>query len=132
MFDKLTAVEAQYDALMQRLGSPEVQGDSSEYRKQAKALAEIEPLVERFREYKTIVRDIAQTEELAAASDADMRELAQEELKSLVVRRDALVTELKALLVPKDPNDRKNVVLEIRAGTGGDEAALFASELFRM
>jgi len=132
MLDKLTAVESQYEALMQRLGSPEIQGDSTEYRKQAKALAEIEPLVERFREYKTIARDIAQTEELAAAADADMRELAQEELKSLVVRRDALIAELKTLLVPKDPNDQKNVVLEIRAGTGGDEAALFASELFRM
>ena len=132
MFDKLTAVEAQYDALMQRLGSPEVQGDSSEYRKQAKALAEIEPLVERIREYRTTARDIAQTEELASASDADIRELAQEELKGLLARRDALVTELKTLLVPKDPNDRKNVVLEIRAGTGGDEAALFAAELFRM
>ena len=132
MLDKLTAVESQYDMLMQRLGSPEVQGDSTEYRKQAKALAEIEPLVERFRDYKTTVRDVAQTEELAAASDADMRELAQEELKSLVARRDALVAELKALLIPKDPNDQKNVVLEIRAGTGGDEAALFAAELFRM
>src|SRR6185503_19421372 len=122
MLDKLTAVESQYEALMQRLGSPEIQGDSTEYRKQAKALSEIEPLVERFREYKTIVRDISQTEELAAAADADMRELAQEELKSLVVRRDALIAELKTLLVPKDPNDQKNVVLEIRAGTGGDEA----------
>jgi peptide chain release factor 1 len=95
-------------------------------------LAEIEPLVERFREYKTITRDIAQTEELAAAGDADMRELAQQELKSLVARRETLVGELKALLVPRDPNDEKNVVLEIRAGTGGDEAALFAGQLFRM
>ena len=117
---------------MQLLGTAEVQSDPSEYRKHAKALAEIEPLVERFREYKTVVRDIAQTEELAAGGDADMRELAQEELKSLVARRDALLAELKILLVPKDPNDEKNVILEIRAGTGGDEAALFAGELFRM
>src|SRR5438046_6179955 len=132
MFDKLASVERQYETIMGLLGTSEVQGDSSEYRKQAKALSEIEPLVQRFREYKTIVRDIAQTEELAAAGDADMRELAQEELKSLTARRDTLVSELKALLVPKDPNDQKNVVLEIRAGTGGDEAALFAAELFRM
>src|SRR5439155_5768469 len=97
-----------------------------------KALSEIEPLVERFREYKTVVRDVAQTEELAGGGDADMRELAQEELKSLTARRDALLNELKGLLVPKDPNDEKNVVLEIRGGTGGDEAALFAAELFRM
>jgi peptide chain release factor 1 len=132
MFDKLTTVERQYEAIMARLGSPELQGDPSEYRKQSKSLSEIEPLVERFREYKALVRDIAQTEELAAAGDVDMRELAQEELKSLTARRDVLLGELKALLVPKDPNDQKNVVLEIRAGTGGDEAALFAAELFRM
>src|SRR5213596_1210821 len=115
MFDKLASVERQYEAIMALLGTSEVQGDSSEYRKQAKALSELEPLVQRFREYKTIVRDLAQTDELAAAGDADMRELAQEEVKSLTARRDALVAELKALLVPKDPNDQKNVVLEIRA-----------------
>ena len=132
MFDKLTTVERQYEAIMERLGSPELQGDPSEYRKQSKSLSEIEPMVERFREYKTLVRDITQTEELAAAGDGDMRELAQEELKSLTARRDVLLVELKALLVPKDPNDQKNVVLEIRGGTGGDEAALFAAELFRM
>ena len=132
MLDKLTALERQYDALMQLLGSSEVQTDPSEYRKHAKALSEIEPLVERFREYRTVVRDIAQTEEVAASGDADLRELAQEELKSLTARRDALLGELKVLLVPKDPNDEKNVMLEIRAGTGGDEAALFAAELFRM
>src|ERR1700726_4067674 len=132
MFDKLTTVERQYEAIMERLGSPELQGDPSEYRKQSKSLSEIEPLVERFREYKTLVRDIRQTGELAAAGDVDMRELAQEELKSLTARRDVLLGELKALLVPKDPNDQKNVVLEIRGGTGGDEAALFAAELFRM
>jgi peptide chain release factor 1 len=132
MFDKLAAVERQYETIMQLLGSPEVQSDQSEYRKHAKALAEIESLVDRFRDYKVIVRNIAQTEELATSTDSDMRELAQEELKSLVDRRDALVAELKTLLIPKDPNDHKNVVLEIRAGTGGDEAALFAAELFRM
>jgi peptide chain release factor 1 len=132
MFDKLAAVERQYETIMQLLGSPEVQSDQSEYRKHAKALAEIESLVDRFRDYKVVVRNIAQTEELAASTDSDMRELAQEELKSLVERRDALVAELKTLLIPKDPNDHKNVVLEIRAGTGGDEAALFAAELFRM
>jgi peptide chain release factor 1 len=132
MLDKLTALERQYDALMQLLGSSEVQTDPSEYRKHAKALSEIEPLVERFREYRAVVRDIAQTEEVASSGDADMRELAQEELKSLTARRDALLGQLKVLLVPKDPNDEKNVVLEIRAGTGGDEAALFAAELFRM
>jgi peptide chain release factor 1 len=132
MFDKLQSIERRYDEILELLGKPEVQSDQSEYRKHAKTLSEIEPVVERFREYKTLTRDITQTEELAASGDADMRELAQQELKSLTARRDALLTELKALLVPKDPNDEKNVVLEIRAGTGGDEAALFAAELFRM
>ncbi len=132
MFDKLTAIEHQYEDLLKLLGSAEVQSDPSEYRKLAKTLSEIEPTVERFRDYQTVTRDIVQTEELAGAGDPDMRELAQQELKSLLTRRDALVTDLKMLLVPKDPNDEKNVVLEIRAGTGGDEAALFAAELFRM
>src|SRR5579872_6936645 len=132
MFDKLTAIEQRYDELLQLLGTAEVQSDPSEYRKHAKAAADIETLVERFREYKTVVRDLTHTEELALSTDADMRELAQEELKSLVARRDALLANLKILLIPKDPNDEKNVVLEIRAGTGGDEAALFAAELFRM
>ena len=132
MFDKLTAVERRYDELVQLLGTAEVQSDQAEFRNHAKAASEIEPIVERFREYKTIVRDLTQTEELVASGDADMRELAQEELKSLTAKRDALLTELKILLVPKDPNDERNVVLEIRAGTGGDEAALFAGELFRM
>jgi peptide chain release factor 1 len=132
MFDKLAAIERQAEELMDRLGTSEVQGDSSEYRKLAKLLSELEPIVQRFREYKAVVRDIAQTDELVSAGDSDMRALAHEELKSLTARRDALLSELKILLVPKDPNDQKNVILEIRAGTGGDEAALFAAELFRM
>jgi peptide chain release factor 1 len=132
MFDKLAATERQYDELLRLVGSVEVQNDPAEYRKHAKTLAEIEPTVERFREYQSVVKDIAQTEEIAASGDAEMKALAREELLSLVARRDALVADLKVLLVPKDPNDQKNVVLEIRAGTGGDEAALFAAELFRM
>jgi peptide chain release factor 1 len=132
MFDKLAAEEQRYEDLMRLLGTTEVQGDSSVYRKHSKALAEIEPLVRTFREYRTVLHDVAQTEELASAGDPDMRELAREELKSLVARRDALLADLKILLIPKDPNDDKNVMLEIRAGAGGDEAALFAAELFRM
>jgi peptide chain release factor 1 len=132
MIDKLSAEERRYEELMHLLGTSEVQSDPAEYRKHAKALAEIEPLVQRFREYKAVVHDVAQTEELLAGGDADMRELAREELKSLAARRDALAGELKTLLIPKDPNDAKNVILEIRAGTGGEEAALFAGELFRM
>jgi len=132
MFDKLRAIEHQYEDLVALLGSAEVQSDAGVYRKHAKALAEIEPTVAAFREYQSVSRDIAQTEELVGAGDPDMRELAQEELKSLLAQRESLVADLKVLLIPKDPNDEKNVVLEIRAGTGGDEAALFAGELFRM
>jgi peptide chain release factor 1 len=132
MFDKLQSEEQRYQELASLLGTSAVQSDSSEYRKHAKALAELEPLVERFREYKAVVHDITGTEELMTAGDADMRELAKEELKALTAKRDALLSELKVLLVPKDPNDAKNIILEIRAGTGGDEAALFAGELFRM
>jgi len=132
MFDKLASEEQRYEDLMRLLGTTEVQGDSSVYRKHSKALAELEPLVHTFREYRAVLHDVAQTEELASAGDQDMRELAREELKSLVARREALLADLKILLIPKDPNDEKNVMLEIRAGTGGDEAALFAAELFRM
>jgi peptide chain release factor 1 len=132
MFDKLQFVERRYEEILARLGSAEAQTDPSAFRKLSKEFSEIEPMVLRFREYKTLVRDVGHTEELVAGGDADMRELAREELKSLVARRDTLVAELKVLLIPKDPNDEKNIVLEIRAGTGGDEAALFAGELFRM
>jgi peptide chain release factor 1 len=132
MFDKLQAEEQRYEDLTHLLGTSEVQSDASVYRKHAKALAEIEPLVERYREYKSVAEELAQAEELVATGDPDMRELAREELKSLTAKRDALVADLKVLLIPKDPNDEKNIMLEIRAGTGGDEAALFAAELFRM
>jgi len=132
VFDKLSAVEAQYEELMTRLGTLEVQSDPAEYRKAAKALADLEPLVDKYREYKIVQKDIDGAEELARGSDPEMRELAQEELKGLGARRDAILAELRRLLVPRDPNDEKNVLLEIRAGTGGDEAALFAADLFRM
>ena len=132
MFDKLATVETRYDELMTRLGTVEVQSDAGEYKKAAKALAELEPLVQKYREYKAVEDNIAGTTELAKGPDADMRELAEEELPSLLAQRDVLLQELRVLLVPKDPNDEKNVILEIRAGTGGDEAALFAADLFRM
>jgi peptide chain release factor 1 len=132
MFDKLTNVENRYDELMTRLGTSEIQSDPAEYRRSAKTLSELEPLVQKFREYKAVLQDLAGAEELVNGNDAEMRELAREEVKPLQARRDALLQELKVLLIPKDPNDEKNVILEIRAGTGGDEAGLFAAELFRM
>jgi len=132
MYDKLATVEAQYDELMARLGTTEIQSDAAEYRKAAKTLSELEPLVQKFREYKSLVKDIEGAEEIVRSGDADMRELAREELKALEGRREPLLQELRLLLIPKDPNDEKNVILEIRAGTGGDEASLFAADLFRM
>ncbi len=132
MLDKLNSVEASYEELTALLSTPSAQSDSNEYRRHAKALAEIEPLVQKAREYKSVLKEFEQAEELARSADADMRELAAEELSGLKTRRDELLAEIKILLVPKDPNDQKNVVLEIRAGTGGEEAALFAYELFRM
>jgi peptide chain release factor 1 len=132
MFDKLASVESRYEELLASIGTTEVQSDSAEYRKQSKALSEIEPLVEKFREFKTVVGEIAQAEELAKGNDPEMRALAGEELEGLTRRRAQIESDLKVLLLPKDPNDEKNVILEIRAGTGGEEAALFASDLYRM
>ena len=132
MFDKLSTVETQYEDLMTRLGTAEVQSDPAEYRKAAKALSELEPLVQKYREYKAVRKDIEDSDEIVRGADADMRELAQEELKELQAKHEAILGDLRTLLVPKDPNDDKNVILEIRAGTGGDEAALFAANIFRM
>ena len=132
MFDKLQSIERQYEGLMASLGTSAVQNDQAEYRKQAKALSDLEPLVEKFREYKTVAEEIAQAEELVKSSDPEMRELAEEELSGLGARRDQLMADLKVLLLPRDPNDEKNVIVEIRGGTGGEEAALFAGDLYRM
>jgi peptide chain release factor 1 len=130
MLDKLRAVEARYDQLMAEMADPAVQAETAKFRAHSKALAEMQPLVDTFREYKAVVEQVASTQELL--KDPDMRELAQDELQSLEAKRDRLLNDIKLLLIPKDPNDAKNVMLEIRAGTGGDEAALFAADLFRM
>jgi peptide chain release factor 1 len=130
MFDKLTALEAKYEQMMAEMADPAVQADTARFRGHSKALSDMQPLVDAFREYKTVVADLAAAEEML--KDPDMRELAEDEVGALTGRRDALTSQIKILLVPKDPNDEKNVILEIRAGAGGDEAALFASDLFRM
>ena len=121
MFDKLQTIETRYDKLMALVSDAAVQADPNRYRTHAKALTEIQPIVETFREYKTVVAEIAQTRELRQGNDADM--------PPKPVFPEGWT---KVLIMPKDPNDEKNVVLEIRAGTGGDEAGLFAGELFRM
>jgi peptide chain release factor 1 len=106
MLDKLNSIEANYEELMSLLANPSVQANPAEYRKHSKALSEMQPLVERFREYKTVVKEAAQAEELAKGSDADMRELAAEELRGLEQRRDRLLAEIRQLLIPRDPNDQ--------------------------
>ena len=131
LFDKIASTEAKYEELMASLGTQQVQSDANEYRKQAKALAEIEPLVQKYREYKDVGAEIASAEEMIKGGDPEMRDLALEELNDLNVRKERISDELKLLLVPKDPNDERNVMLEIRAGTGGEEAALFAADLYR-
>ena len=132
MFDKLQNIDTRYDELMALVSDPSVQADQNRYREYSKALSDIQPIVDKFREYKAVVNEIAQVQELADGNDAEMRELAEQELASLSETRDALLADIKILMVPKDPNDEKNVMLEIRAGTGGDEAGLFAGDLFRM
>ncbi len=132
MFDKLNAVEAKYEKLMSLISDAAVQADAAEYRTYTKSLSEIQVLVEKFREYKALLIEIAQVQELIESSDGEIRELAQQESYRLEPQRETLLSDIKILLVPKDPNNEKNVVLEIRAGTGGGEAALFAANLFRM
>src|SRR5262245_8668884 len=127
MLDKLTAAEARYDQLMAEMADPAVQADTVKFRAHSKELSDMQPLIDHFHKYKEVASEISATEEMV--KDPDMRDLAQEELTALQAKRDTLLAELKVLLIPKDPNDAKNVVLEIRAGTGGDEAALFASDL---
>jgi peptide chain release factor 1 len=133
MFERLDQIEARYEELTQALASPEVINDSAKYQKTAKAHSEITPIVEKYREYKDLRKGIAESKAvLAEEKDPDMRAYAQEELDKLEGRVAAAEEELKVLLLPKDPNDEKDVILEIRAGTGGDEATLFAAEMFRM
>ena len=132
MFDKLNAVEAKYEKLMSLISDAAVQADAAEYRTYTKSLSEIQILVEKFREYKALLIEIAQVQELIESSDGEIRELAQQESYRLEPQRETLLSDIKILLVPKDPDNEKNVVLEIRAGTGGGEAALFAANLFRM
>jgi peptide chain release factor 1 len=133
MFERLDQIEARYEELTQTLASPEIMNDSGRYQKTAKAHSEVAPIVEKYREYKDMTRGIAESKAvLADEKDPEMRAYAQEELDKLEARVDGVEEELKVLLLPRDPNDEKNVILEIRAGTGGDEATLFAAEMFRM
>jgi len=133
MFERLDQIEARYEELTQALSSPEIIGDSAKYQKTAKAHSEIADIVEKYREFKDLKKGIAESKAvLAEEKDPEMRAYAEEELAKIEPRVSVIEEELKFLLLPKDPNDEKNVILEIRAGTGGDEATLFAAEMFRM
>jgi peptide chain release factor 1 len=133
MFERLDQIEARYEELTNALASPDIVNDSAKYQKTAKAHSEVAPIVEKYREYKDLTRGIAESKAmLADEKDSEMRAYAQEELNKLEPRVVGIEEDLKVLLLPKDPNDEKNIILEIRAGTGGDEATLFAAEIFRM
>jgi peptide chain release factor 1 len=132
MLKKLRAIESKYEELTGLLINPEVLSNPAELQKYSREEAELKPLVEKIREYTKLLSDIESTEELLKEGDEDLRELALAELNELREKKPEIEEELKIMLLPKDPRDEKNVILEIRAGTGGEEAALFASTLFRM
>jgi peptide chain release factor 1 len=130
MIDRLEQMEQRYDELSTQLGLPEVITDHEKYQKAGRALRELEAPVMKFRELRQVRQGLAEARAMLA--DPDMKDMAEEEIASLAPREPVLEEEIKVLLLPKDPNDEKNVILEIRAGTGGDEASLFAAEVFRM
>jgi peptide chain release factor 1 len=131
--EKLDQLGTRYDELTQQLSTAELVSDSAKFQKVAKQHAELEEIVARHREFKQIEKDLAGAHQMfLEADDAEMKQMAHEEEKQLAERKEIVERELKLLLLPKDPNDDKSVIVEIRAGTGGDEAALFAAELFRM
>ena len=133
MFDRLDDILIHYEEVMQELNEPNVTENQTRFRKLMKEQADLAPIVEAYKEYKQAKQDIEDSLALLEEeNDEEMRELAKEELSDAKKRVEELEQELKILLLPKDPNDEKNIILEIRAGAGGDEAALFAAELYRM
>lgn len=134
MYDKLDFIQEKYEELSLKVSDPEVIADQANWQKYAKDLGEMEPIVQKYSEYKKVVEGIREAKEILAdgGSDEEMRELAKMELSELEDDEARISEELKILLIPKDPNDQKNVILEVRAGTGGDEAALFGADLLRM
>ncbi|MET0552753.1 MAG: peptide chain release factor 1 [Vicinamibacteria bacterium] len=132
-FQKLRDVEARAGEVEARMSDQEVARDPNAYQRLARESKDLGPVVELFRAYKGVLGELTKVQEMIKVeADAELREMAYEELHALEAKRDALAAEIPVLLIPKDPNDEKNVLLEIRAGTGGEEAALFAAEMFRM
>ena len=132
MFDKLDFITEKYDELAQKVSDPDVIANQPVWQKYVKEMGEMEPIVKKYGEYKKAKQGIAEAKEMLDDGDEEMRELAKMELAELEDSIGDMEEELKILLLPKDPNDEKNVILEIRAGTGGDEAALFGADLLRM
>ncbi len=131
--EKLDQLGNRYEEMTQQLSSAEIVSDSSRFQKLAKQHSELAEIVNKHREFKQIEKDLAGAHQMVLeAEDPEMKQMAHDEEKQLTERKEIVERELKLLLLPKDPNDEKNVIVEIRAGTGGDEAALFAAELFRM
>ena len=129
---KLVEVETRFDELMGQMGDPAIANDYARFAELNKQRNELEPVIDKFREFKQLQTELADNEELAAGNDAEMAEMAQVELEPLRAKIDKLTSDLRALLVPKDPRDDRDVIVEIRAGAGGDEAGLFAADLSRM
>jgi peptide chain release factor 1 len=132
MFDKLDFILEKYESLNLKISDPEVISDNKTWQKLMKEHSDLTPIVESYTEYKEVKSGIEEAKELLNSGDEDMRELAKMELEELEVKVEPLEQTLKMLLLPKDPNDDKNVIVEVRSGAGGDEAGLFASELMRM
>ena len=132
MFERLEQIASRYEELGEQLASPEIVSDQQKYQKIAKQHRDLEDVVEKYHEYKHVQAGIADAKAMMNEADDDMYAMAEEELLQLEERLPKIEEDLKLALLPKDPNDEKNVILEIRAGTGGDEASLFAAEVFRM
>ena len=132
MFDKLDFITEKYDELARKVSDPEVINNQPVWQKHVKEMGEMEPIVKKYKEYKKAKSELAEAREMLEDGDEEMRELAKMEISELEDKIEQQEEELKVLLLPKDPNDEKNVILEIRAGTGGEEAALFGADLLRM
>ncbi len=132
MFDKLEALEERFELVNQKLSDPAIISDQEEFKKYCKENSDLSPIIDKYREYKTLKATIAECKDILSSGDKELEELAKMELSEAEDNIETVSDELKILLLPKDPNDDKNVIIEIRGGTGGEEAALFAADLFRM
>lgn len=132
MFDRLSDVEKHFESIEKRLSSPEITSNPKEFQRLSKEHSDLQPLVVTFVEYRTIKKNFEENKEIIKSESGELAELAQEENKDLVLKIEELEHQLRILLLPKDPNDEKNILVEIRAGAGGDEAGIFAGDLFKM